>query len=161
MSFLRVNLAYLSVSGFLNFSACVCCKLKNDCTQWFCSSINVIADRKKAIEPRLAFEKKKLINWSLLKIYSLIENLFIWKSLDVDEEEVLDEVSIHEFIVYLWSSCSLIEFLCSLLRSHFAGKPLLLSKDVGCFSGFKTAAKAQKYLRMAIEMKRKAITMLW
>ena len=102
-----------------------------------------------------------LINWSLLKIYSLIENLFIWKSLDVDEDEVLDEVSIHEFIVYLWGSCSLIEFLRSLLRSHFAGKPLVLSKDVGCFSGFKIAAQAQKHLSMAIEMKRKAITMLW
>ena len=87
-----------SVSGFLNFAPCVCCKLKNDCTQWFCSSINVIADRKKAIELRLAFEKKKFINWSLLKIYSLIENLFIWKSLDVDEDAVLDEVSIHGWI---------------------------------------------------------------
>ena len=107
------------------------------------------------------FRKKKLINWNLLKIYSLIENLFIWKSLDVDEDEVLDEVSIHEFTVYLWGSGSLIEFLRSLLRSRFAGKPLVLSKDVGCFSGFKIAAKAQKYLSMAIEMKRKAITMLW
>ena len=45
------------------------------------------------------FRKKKLMKWSLHKIYSLTENLFIWKSLDVDEDEVLDEVSIHEFIV--------------------------------------------------------------
>ena len=59
----------------------------------------------------------------------------------MDEEEELDEVSIHEFIVYLCGSGSLIRFLRSLLRRHFAGKPLVASRDVGCFSGFKIAAK--------------------
>ena len=26
------SIVFTSVSGFLNFAACVCCKLKNDCT---------------------------------------------------------------------------------------------------------------------------------